>query len=149
MDGIIVVDNETVGPASRVTQIKENILEQTDSSYVVEVIGGRNICLAADEVKQRVGAMQLEGQDVKALFIDLTQPGELNAGIVLLEKLRKDPALSDTPAVIYTTRFAPIMPEDVRRIQELKAKLVRMRIVDHTGLPGLTRQMLREVNILR
>lgn len=110
---IIVVDDTKHSDATYPKWVAKELEDLTGGKCTAELLVGVIITEALPDIKKLVEKMRANDCIVKGLLIDFVDETHkvLNAGAVLLRKLKADPKLKRLPVVIYTSRsvkdFAP------------------------------------------
>jgi len=107
---IIVVDDKEDSKATYPHWVTTEIEELTLGKYTTELLVGGIITDALPDIRKIVQKIRKEGDTVKGILIDFVDETHkvLNAGAVLLRKVKADPILRRIPVVIYTGRDVPI-----------------------------------------
>ena len=103
---IIIVDDMKPSNATYPHWVAEEIHALTGGRCTAELLVGVIITESLTDIKNLVKKIRNDGDTVKGLLIDFVDETHdiLNAGAVLLRKIKADPVLKRIPVVIYTGR---------------------------------------------
>ncbi len=106
---IIIVDDREFSRATVPYWIGVEIEELTNGKYAAELLVGVTITETLPSIKSCVQKIRNEGDVVKGLLVDFVDETSkvVNAGAVLLRKVKADPVLKRIPIVIYTSKYVP------------------------------------------
>lgn len=106
MKKIIIVDDMKPSNVTYMHYLAEEIQALAGGRCAAELLVGVIITETLPDIKKLVKKIRKEGDSVKGLLIDFVDETHkvLNAGAVLLRKVKADPVLKRIPVVIYTGR---------------------------------------------
>jgi len=141
---IIIVDDKQPSRATFAHLISQTIEELTNGEYSAELMEGAIIADAFQDVKHLVQQMRNRGDAVKGILIDFVDETHkvLNAGAVLLRKVKADPVLRRIPVVMYTSRYVPEFSHAALVKSGAKAAFRRRRTGTQRGQMELGKQVL-------
>ncbi|KPL22795.1 MAG: hypothetical protein AMJ75_07425 [Phycisphaerae bacterium SM1_79] len=133
MKKIVIVDDKSPAKTTVAHGLRSAIEDITDGEYSAELLEGVIISDALADLVKVVQEMTKKDDIVVGLLFDLVDEtrGVLDAGAILLDKVKADPQFKVIPVVLYTTRHMEVSVADLRK--RGAKTLVRRRISGGQG----------------